>query len=186
MWSCHYGLPPQHVHLRLRNISHMFNSCCISAGRCRTTELRRNVSLEHQDSQRPVVTPSATHILSQNVQQERKRAMQTSCIPFSMLHARSPRQFDCGEKPTRALKKDPTRRLRMQPPLKTGKSSSSFLWSTPRRPTEHSSSPQHAPACARGQPWSSGASGPSRRGGPSRGPSRPWHGECAQQGHACA
>lgn len=86
-----------------------------------------------------------------------------------------PRRYKCRNQ--KGIKKDPTRRLRIQPPLKTEMLSlSTKLTFTPRQ-GEHFASPPHAPACARGQPCSSHAWHPSPPEGQSRGPSQPWHGE---------
>jgi hypothetical protein len=95
-----------------------------------------------------------------------------------------PRRYKCRNQ--KGIKKDPTRRLRMQPPLKTEMLSLSTRLTFIPRQGGHFASPPHAPACAHGQPCSSHAWHPSPPEGQSRGPSQPWHGECALRGHACA
>ena len=87
----------------------------------------------------------------------------------------NPRRYKCRNQ--KGIKRDPTRRLRMQPPLKTEMLSLSTRFNLTPRQGEHFASPPHAPACAREQPCSSHAWHPSPPEGQSHGPSQPWHGE---------
>lgn len=103
---------------------------------------------------------------------EKHPSIRASSIPFFNATCQNPRRYDCRNQ--KGVKRDPTRRLRMQPPLKTEMLSLSTRF-TPRQ-GEHFAWPPHAPACARGQPCSSHAWHPSPPGEPSHAASRPWHG----------